>query len=374
MTSGESMKDADTIFRGLKPAALDELAGEGHARRRDTDLARAMGAAAEPAPRRALRLRRPLLLAAAATAAACAAAGAIVITDGDGGASPPGVVQQGPAGARDILLASAKAAEKTPATVGRYWYARTQTRVVHEYEQGPAARRPGSPGGRPKQPKKLPYTYVTTGEQESWTARSPRDRTRTIAGIGVKASFPTARDEAAWRRAGSPELLDEEDRTRSVNDYDEPVRYTIGSGQVSMAELRRLPADAAGLAAELRRRYAADVRAAGGRENVDPYPYYVWMVAQDLLAGPLTPGTRAALYRVLSEQEGVRSDGAVTDQLRRRGVGVSMGGPAGRIRLIIDPRTAALLAFESFVDERGEPGLSMAYKAMGWVDSLDARP
>ncbi|MEV4678309.1 hypothetical protein AB0K34_42280 [Actinomadura sp. NPDC049382] len=58
MTTGDTMPD--TAFRALKPAALDELAEDGHARRRDADLARAMSAAAAPRPRR--RVRRPVVL------------------------------------------------------------------------------------------------------------------------------------------------------------------------------------------------------------------------------------------------------------------------------------------------------------------------
>jgi hypothetical protein len=98
------------------------------------------------------------------------------------------------------------------------------------------------------------------------------------------------------------------------------------------------------------------------------------MTAQDLLAGPITPGTRAALYRVLAGQDGVRPDGAVTDPFGRRGVAVSMAGPAGRIRLIIDPGTAALPAYQSFVEDDGAAGLSRTYQATGRVGALGARP
>ncbi|MBO2457508.1 CU044_5270 family protein [Actinomadura violacea] len=386
MSSGEkrTMKDVDTTFRALRPAALDELAGEAHERRRDAEVERIMRTSAEPrtVPRAVTRPgRRPLLLAAGVAAAAVVAGGGAVAVTG-GGDGPARrhtpVTQPSPVDARTFLLASAKAAERAPVKPGRYWYERIQTRVVHEYEHdlpGHTLPRP-SPGSRKGRPKleRLPYTFVTTGRQESWTARSAHDRTRTITGIGVRASFPTPRDQAQWRRAGAPELLSKEDRTRSVNTYDMPVRYQIGNAQVSMDELRRLPVDAAVLGRELRRRYEADMRKSGGAANVDPYPYYIWMTAQDLLAGPITPGTKAALYRVLAGQQGIRSDGPVADPVGRRGVAVSMGGLGGRIRLVIDPKTAELLAYESFVGADGVPGLSETYEQTGWVDALDERP
>lgn len=387
MTTGDGMR-TDTTFRALRPAALDDLADEGYARRRDHDLARAMNGSAEtntPAEadtglRRRARGRRPVLLAAGLAAAACAAAGVIVTTGGDSAPAPPAPAapSEGVLDARSILLAGAETAERAPAEAGRYWYVRSQTRATHEYESdlpGVGLQRPsdGRPG-RVREPRKLPYTFVTTGGEESWTARSPRDRTRTVTGIGVKTSFPTPRDKAEWRRAGSPELLSEEDRAPSVNNYDIPIQYQIGNQKLSMDELRRLPVDARRLERELRRRHAADAREAGGRENVDPYPYFVWTTAQDLLAGPITPGTKAALYRVLAGQPGVRADGAVTDDHGRRGTAVSMAGPGGRIRLVIDPRTAELLAYQSFVGEDGDAGLSVTYLRTGWVGSLGERP
>ncbi|MFB4318393.1 CU044_5270 family protein [Actinomadura sp. 21ATH] len=378
------MKDADTMFRALRPTALDELAEEAHQRRRDVELERILRTSAETrtAPRAVMRPgRRPLLLTAGVAAAAVVAGGGAVAVTG-GGDGPAGrhapVTQESPVDAHAFLLASAKTAERAPVKPGRYWYQRIQTRVVHEYEHdlpGHTLPRPGTSSGKDRSKlERLPYTFVTTGRQEIWTASSPRDHTRTITGIGVRASFPTPRDQAQWRRSGAPELLSKEDRTRSVNNYDGPAKYQIGNTQVSMEGLRRLPVDADALGRELRRRYEAVVRKSGGAANVDPYPYYIWMTAQDLLAGPTTPQTKAALYRVLAGQQGVRSDGAVADLLGRRGVAVSMGGPGGRIRLVIDPKTAELLAYESFVGADGVPGLSETYEQTGWADTLDKRP
>ncbi|MGP4025141.1 CU044_5270 family protein [Actinomadura sp. 3N407] len=362
MTTGENMKDTDTIFRALRPGALDELADDAHARRRDTDLARAMSAAAEPRS----RPRRVALLVAGVAAAACAAAGVAVVTGGDETTPGGTTTVRGPADARTFLLASAKTAERAPAEAGRYWYTRLQTRRLTDTKVGVFR------GDRPgKRKDRLSFTFQLTTGQESWTARDPDDRTRTITGIDVRTSFPTKKDEAAWKRAGSEPLVAPEQRKHSVNDYDIPISYTIGNVQMSMAKLRKLPVDAAELEAELRRRHKADV-GESGEKYAGSFAEYVFATAHDLLAGPITPGTKAALYRVLAGQDGVRSEGEATDPLGRPGVAVSMSGTDYfdgdyRIKMIIDPGTAELLAYRS-------GGLSMAYQEMGWVNELGARP
>lgn len=380
MTPGAHM-DSGKTFAALRPAALDEITEDAYARRRDTDLAQAMrgterttGRTTGQAAGARSRRRPTLLLAGVATACAVAAVAAVVATGQDAG--PVTRVTQAPDAppdARTLLLASAQTAERVPVEPGRYWYTRERTRTLHDTRVEP--RRPGAGGRRPKEVT-LPYAYCLAGTQESWLSRTGRDRTRTITAIDVEASFPTRRDEAGWRRAGSPNLIDEEDRRPSVNDDDMPVSHQIGNHRVRTEDLPKLPADARRLGAELRRRYEADVKEAGGPQNVDPYPYYVWMTAQDLLAGPITPATKAALYRVLADQPGVRSEGAMSDQLGRRGVAVAMDPVADGmpVRLIIDPRTARLLAYESGArNGQGIPRLSVAYEAMGWVNGLRDR-
>ncbi|WP_067830301.1 CU044_5270 family protein, partial [Actinomadura kijaniata] len=319
--------------------------------------------------------------------AAAAATGVLVVTDGDGPAPAPGPGAPAPAAAQDartVLLASAHTAERTPVKPGRYWYTRVRTQTVQDQR----ADRKGLKPGQRSRIIKLPYTYITAHTQESWLSRTGRDRTRSITAINPKTSFPTAGDEAAWRRAGAPQLMDKAERERSVNDYDEPITHVIGNENVPTDRLLKLPTDPAALARELRRRYDADVRDAndgkGPEKSVDPYPYYVWVTAQDLLAGPITSGTKAALYRVLADLPEVRGEGRATDQLGRTGVAVTMRGPGDgtRLRLIIDPKTANLLAYESAgtslstsraTSATGRPALSEAYESMGWVDSLAAR-
>ncbi|MGK5550648.1 CU044_5270 family protein [Actinomadura kijaniata] len=367
----------DRIFRDLRPAALDELAEDAHARRRDTDLAHALRAVPAVPAVPARRSRRPVLALAAVTAAA-AVTGALVATDGDGPAPGPGTPAPATAqDARTVLLASAHTAERTPVKPGRYWYTRVRTQAVRNERMD----RTGLKPGQRSRVVRLPYTYIEAHTQESWLSRTGRDRTRSITGINAKLSFPAATDEAAWRGTGAPQLMDATERRRAVSDHDGPITHTIGNENVPTGRLLKLPTDPAALARELRRRYEADVRDAndgkGVAKGVDPYPYYVWVTAQDLLAGPITSGTRAALYRVLADLPEARGEGRATDQLGRPGVAVTMRGPGdgARLRLIIDPRTANLLAYESGTSPvPAKPALSMAYEAMGWVDSLAARP
>jgi hypothetical protein len=71
--------------------------------------------------------------------------------------------------------------------------------------------------------------------------------------------------------------------------------------------------------------------------------------AADLITMPVKPAVRAAAYRVMAEQPGVRVLGRVTDPLGRKGVGVAFPGthgtPLGSVeqRLVVDPSTGEML-------------------------------
>lgn len=357
----------ESAFRALRPAALDRVGAEAYAARREADLAAAF---ATEAPRR-VRRRVPRLLVAGLAAASLAAAGvAVVAVNGDGERSGRPVVRTPPPvrriDARTVLLASAETAAKAPVTTGRYWYTDQRTESYTDQLD-----KPGKPGTRPKITK-LPYAAFVSAGQESWTARDGHDRTRTITGIDPRTRFPTKTDEAAWRRTGAPDLTG--GAKRSVNDYDIPIRYTIGNKQVTMDRLRKLPTSRSGLEAELRKRWRAD-RTDG---LSDGFTLYVWSTAQDLLAGPITPGTKAALYRVLAAQPGIKYAGEVKDSLGRTGAALTMANPPkfpqGESRLVVDPGTGRLLAYESWEAGRAFPMLSEAYRSMGWVGGLSDRP
>jgi hypothetical protein len=357
----------ESAFEALRPAALDALAAQKHAEHREADLAAAFADLGE-APR---RRRMPLMLfagAAALTAAVAVVAVAVVhpTTDGHG---PSTVRTSAPVrqlDARTVLLVSAENAAKAPATSGRYWY----TDEITESYTDELLGKPKPPARR--MVTKLPYGAFVSSGQETWIARDGHDRTRSVTGIDIATRFPTPADEAAWKKAGSPDLTD--GLKHSVNNYDIPIRYTIGADQITMDRLRKLPTSTAPLEAELRRRWKADRAADTDR---DGFTLYVWSTAQDLLAGPITPGTRAALYRVLAGRPGIRYAGNVKDHLGRPGVALAMpvsGKISGTSRLIIDTRSGQLLAYESWEPGHSFPVLSETYRTMGWARGLGDRP
>ncbi|MFB4307761.1 sigma factor [Actinomadura sp. GTD37] len=193
--------------------------------------------------------------------------------------------------------------------------------------------------------------------------------------LAAVAALPERdRDKAQWKKDGSPRLLAGSIGERT---WEGPTRLTLGSGQVTVKELAALPADAAGLRAELRERYARDLKDTG-----DPFKgaftAYVWEIAHDMLAGPITPGTKAALFKILAGEPGIRSAGKVTDRAGRTGVAVVLktapdgGAATAESRLVISQQTAALLEFRSA--EAGEGTVTTTYEAMGWVGSLGSRP
>jgi hypothetical protein len=358
----------ETAFRALRPTALEALAAEKHAERRDADLAAAFASPEEPAPRRR-RMPRALVAGAAALTAAAAVVAVVAVRPAADGHPRGTVTTSAPVrrmDARTVLLVSAENAAKAPATSGRYWYTDENTESYTDELLG----KPRPPARRTV--TKLPYGAFVSSGQETWIARDGHDRTRSITGIDVKTRFPTPADEAAWKKAGSPDLTD--GLRQTVNNYDIPIRYTIGADQVTMDRLRKLPTGTAALEAELRRRWKAD-RAAG--TDGDGFTGYLWTTAQDLLAGPITPGTKAALYRVLAGQPGIRYDGNVKDRLGRPGVALAMtasGKTGGTARLVIDTRTGRLLAYESWQSGRSFPDLSEVYRSMGWAGGLSDRP
>jgi hypothetical protein len=360
----------ESTFRALRPAALDGIAADAYAGRRETDLAAARATPRETQRRRHMPRSSSRLLIAGVAAVSVAAATVAVVAgnsgtdDGHGGGrTPRPSVPVRRIDARTVLLASADSAAKAPVTSGRYWY--TSERTTNYVDQ--LMPRPTRGHGFPT-PTKLPYGGFVSTRQETWTARDGNDRSRTITGIGFATTFPTKGDEAKWKAAGSPALLDP--RKRSVNDYDIPIRYLIGSEQVTMETLRKLPTSASRLDAELKKRWRAD---RANTTDMDGFTMFVWGTAQDLLAGPITPGTKAALYRVLADRPGIRYVGTVKDRLGRPGTALAMPSSDGESRLIVDQRTGELLAYESWAKGARYPRLSEAYQSMGWVSGLSKR-
>jgi hypothetical protein len=109
-----------------------------------------------------------------------------------------------------------------------------------------------------------------------------------------------------------------------------------------------------------------------------PHPTFADYVegwADAVIGGPATPGTQAAMYRLLAEQPSVTIVRGVTDPLGRTGVAISTDGDY----LIIDPRNAQLLASTTQPVHAGRAiptarGGVDVIEAQGWTNRLGARP
>ncbi|MGH3244425.1 MAG: hypothetical protein ACRDNL_28905 [Spirillospora sp.] len=214
--------------------------------------------------------------------------------------------------------------------------------------------------------RKTSFTAHVQTTGESWF---PRDdgKARKISGP-EKVVFPTARDEAEWKRDGAP-LLTSGDNRRRV--WEGGGRLSLGDRSMTFEEFAALPKDAERLEAVLRDRRARDCE-----DPCDPkeYPFdtYVWNTARELLSLPLTPGTKAAFFEILADQPGVGRAEGVRDRIGRPGMAVTMGHATGRSRLVISLDGADLLEYRTF--EFGEAPSATTYEESGWVGRLGARP
>jgi hypothetical protein len=381
-------RSADDMFRTLKPAGMDGRVAEAHARRREHDLAGALDETRSVRAVQVMPVRRRMprvLIAGLAVGAVAVAAGVVVATDGSGGAGPaePGTGRT--LDARTILLAGAETVAKDPARTGAYWYTRErETRLVAPMTFSAAQKKAMAAkmgdGGKVngKAEFSSPVTAYVSGTEESWNGRDRHNRT--ITGIDRKISFPSSAEEAKWKKLGAAERrrwdLDVPGRSR-VSDYDfSKIKLSVTQRDKTVGALAKLPTDPAALEKTMRTWFKHENQLDGG------FAMYVFGEAQDLLAGPTTPGAKAALYRLLAKQQGIHYLGTANDALGRRGAVLAMGDPtvdeqrnpeaAGEIRLIIDTRTGRLLAQES--GNRKAPSLTMTYEATGWADHLGDRP
>jgi hypothetical protein len=230
-------------------------------------------------------------------------------------------------------------------------------------------------------------TAYVSGTEESWNGRDRHNRT--ITGIDRKISFPSSAEEAKWKKLGAAERrrwdLDVPGRSQ-VGNYDfSKIKLSVTQRDKTVDALMKLPTDPAAFEKTMRTWFKHENQlsnAVDGEPMDGGFAMYVFGEAQDLLAGPITPGAKAALYRLLAEQQGIHYLGTANDPLGRRGAVLAMGDPtvdeqqnpeaAGEIRLIIDTGTGRLLAQES--GNRKAPSHTMTYEATGWADHLGDRP
>ncbi|WP_406674214.1 hypothetical protein WBK31_01545 [Nonomuraea sp. N2-4H] len=401
----------DRTFARLKPEKLDELAEAGYRRRRDGDLARAFAEAREetrPEPRR-LPARRPVFLLAAGAIAAVTA-GAVVVSTGvltgtpPAQVPPPGTSQvaTGEAGAsptakidaRTFLLAAADTALREKPGSGSYWYVRQRTASPTGYwpkkfwdgvaklqrQEQAEIDRTGAKDDElvainEKYNKKLaelresvypdgpPFKAYVVETEEQWRPKQAGGTNRTKRS-DREVVFPTPQDEAEWRRLGSPKLLD--DRSQSVDDT-LPRPLSISNMDITLQNVGDLPTSKKALAARLRAQF--DRLPDDDKE----FDLYLWQTAVDLMTAPTSPGTRAAVFRILADQPGIRSGGEVKDAAGREGVSVAVDSDDGyEFRLVVDEDTAELLEYA--VAEKGEDATRVTFEELGWTDKLGRRP
>lgn len=309
------------------------------------------------AGRRAARRRRPswrLSLAGSGLAAVAAAGVALVMAVGTGGPAglgatgsggAPGVAAppagpQADAAAPQLLLAAAERAGSTAGT-GRYW-------LVAKVTEGALY--------LPVHVKGETFYVSERSITETWTPRDPNGQAwQGRQSLGFQPR--TAKDEAAWKRAGSPRSFDlgPADTTQGGH-----VIRRMGPGK---AELTRIDGDGdygsvfgpIGLAdlptepAKLR----AAVDTLIKKRGAEPTDAAVFTLLGALLTeAPAQPELRAAAFTVLSTLSGVVNAGSRADLTGREGVALELkqaaGQPGGgtfvaRSWLVLDPKTDQLL-------------------------------
>ena len=246
-------------------------------------------------------------------------------------------------------------------------------------------------------------------EYQVWQRRTPRGGFQETVSVRSLGAHPqTAADVAAWRRDGSParwvvtfpgsgpegttvpmtrELRARPSapviKTNSIPCLAAPGEPVPKHGTcVRIEPAYRLPTDPTKLAQAL----------AGGELARDPEGAtgalfllaggQILSDAGPLMGKPVTPETRAAVFRAIADLPGVRSLGAMRDPLGRQGVAIATTarreqGTGGLERwLIVDPATARLLAVEdvaltpSTSSQWARPGSPVTWTAVahgGWA-------
>jgi hypothetical protein len=368
------------VINALWPVRIDELADAAYERRPDVALVRARAgtSTAYPRPHRERRPARRLAFVTGAIAAVTGTAvlATVALSGGGQGARDGGAARHGstPSGAaldtRAFLLASADTLAKQPATHGTCWYSRTRM----WQDQLPPKPGPGAPKPERKGPA---FAVSTASSAEDWKCTLPGGtgmRFRTHLPLDIKVGFPTAKDRAAWRAAGSPPLPVNGGDTATkpfTTTYDRGshlVNPDIGSHEIEWRTIAKLPATKNGLEKYLRRLWREDRKGGAHGYVAGPdFGEYVFVSAWDLFMAPATPGTRAALYRVLADSPSVHVTGRITDREGRSGVAITAHGTD--VRLVVDPVTAQLL---DFID--GGAGEYLAFERQGWVNRIGALP
>ena len=319
-----------------------------------------------------------------AAAAAVLAVATLVSGEGTspgGGAGAP-VVTGG--SARSVLLAAAVLAESDSAT-GKYWHVRSMSRTTLPQRFGHGDDR---------------YTLEQLSVTENWTSHGGRSWLGRREWVRPK----TPKDEAAWRRNGSPRrwcigqtdtsppqpiCLRTAPGTASVMGFGQDTFEITEGHDLTFRQLQRLPERPAALRGWLVEMAKHDLDPSAGKAVVD---LNVENELSDLLVyPPVPPGVRSAAFRALADMPGVRSIGPTQDELGRPGVGIEIRpthalvvvagdgvatGRAGKLTrtFIIDPKTARILADQTRIGDRSQPALDTLILEVGWTNERPHKP
>jgi hypothetical protein len=222
------------------------------------------------------------------------------------------------------------------------------------------------------------YVLLRGGITETWTNSRGTTRTRTIYASPLR--FASRADRSRFEASGNPVAT-------LAPDYDTTI---VGTGSVpgtrplfTADELTRLPTRPESLYRRIRMALRASIvderRALSGAMPPSDVggvasgptqlnaPTELAAIAA-LLAAPLRPRLRAALYRAATAIPGIRADAKARDILGRIGFGVSAGSRETAFELIFNPGTGELLGQRSSF--AGDRAIVMASP----TTSIGARP
>ncbi|MBT2234600.1 CU044_5270 family protein [Nonomuraea sp. NEAU-A123] len=320
-----------------------------------TDHARVMAVRARmlnEAPRRRLPGWSRVTLAAASVALVLV--GGFVVAPGLGGGPAPGAA---PEDAAQVLATAADRLAAQPPGEGAWWR-REEVQVL-----------------RIKPKDNSTFTVEQRVTQVLWINREGKEQREQG---DVSAAPLTPADEQAWKDAGKPALCDAGAGECAVGKV-----FHIPMDPKTYKPVTRLPTDAETLKAKLLKGFPADGSGGESRES------WLWMAARWLLVdAETTPGTRAALYRMLAGLPEVRVIDGVADLDGRVGVGLVFEGNPVRQwsgqylpvqqQIVIDRESGDLLAVQGALiqphgSQSGEPFESYVIKKQGWTDEAPIR-
>jgi hypothetical protein len=342
------MNDLDLRVAALKPAALDE------ARLAQPEAvldARVAAIIRTPRERRRERVRHriPIALTAVAAAVSVAAIAIPAMMTGDTHHSNPPRAggSTGTVSARTFLLAGAQSVSAHPAAMGKYWHLKTRT-------------------CRPYTGAERPYRYTLCVSEDSWTSTTGFNRN--IIGLDPKVTFATPRDQAEWRSEGSPSLLQHERLAYTENNNPMFAKWGLDGNRLSLGRLRGLPTDPAGLRKVFAKSYQ-------GHPTATQLDSFIWTFAPELLAQPITPGTRAGIYRMLAQINGVRMIGNASDPEGRPAIVLAYADPEGGTSPQDEKRLAFLRGTYEFLsdDFGGKDSTTNVQLTAEWTNVLGRR-